>query len=421
MIRLIAYLLLAAIVAVAVHFAATQPGFVTVEWFGYRLSTHTSVVAIALFVFTLFFLLWGWLWAWLRAAPKRQKAYFDNKQQHAAYRYALQGLEALAAGDVSAARHLAQKGAKIAPDNTLLALLKTEVGTTEEQEQYFNSLLAQKNTRFIGAKGLFLSSCRNHNTTAAANYLKIMEKEKPKAPWVLQAKANFMLQCKKYEEVLKTLSQLQKFDDKQIDIHPYMKVFINTIAGQMYAETDYKIALQHFKQALLEQPCMLPAIEGVVNVYKKQGEHKKLRNFLRSAFRQCPRIDIFALWLTTLDGGLTAEKQRQQAEKLCVDLSSQGSVPLLCLALVHQNHGQWTQARTLLLQAKEIEANRYVYQQLALCEDKLSPHTGAGYEWLKLAVDAPAFMQPGDDVRQLFNQWCIEQKLFIGTSVLLTA
>src|SRR5262245_55900980 len=104
MIRVVLYLLLVALIALAAAWLADRPGDVTITWLGLRIETSVMVTAAAIVILCAFsVLLWSLLRLVLRSRQLIARARASRRRANA-QRAVSRGLIAIGAGDVTAAR-----------------------------------------------------------------------------------------------------------------------------------------------------------------------------------------------------------------------------------------------------------------------------------------------------------------------------
>src|ERR1043165_5481167 len=123
MIRVVIFLLAAAVLASGFVWVADRPGDVAVTWMGYRI--ETSVMVAALGLVALVIALMG-VWTIARGiwrSPEQVSLFFRHRRAMKGYLAITRGFIAVGAGDLRIARRAADDAARLSPGDPLALLL----------------------------------------------------------------------------------------------------------------------------------------------------------------------------------------------------------------------------------------------------------------------------------------------------------
>ena len=115
MLRVVAFLITAALLALGVAWFADRPGEIAITWLGYRLETSVLVGIFAVALLAAFIVI---VWSIYRAilrSPDQVSLFFRHRRAVKGYLAITRGLIAIGAGDLTAARGSAADAARLAP------------------------------------------------------------------------------------------------------------------------------------------------------------------------------------------------------------------------------------------------------------------------------------------------------------------
>src|SRR5262245_44124947 len=126
MLRVVLFLVLVGVLALAGAWLADRPGDVAITWMGWRIETSVLVAVAAVAVTTVLAIV---LWAIARLllpSPRAVSPALQDRRRRKGYVAISRGLVAIGAGDVRAARKFAGEAGKVAPDEPLALLLQAQ-------------------------------------------------------------------------------------------------------------------------------------------------------------------------------------------------------------------------------------------------------------------------------------------------------
>ena len=174
MIRVVIYLVIVGLLALAAVWFADRPGDVAITWQGRRIETSVLVLMAAFAaVAVLAVMLWSIVRAVLRS-PDALSLYLRTRRGVRGYLAVSQGLVAVGSGDFRAARKFADEATRSAPDEPLTLLLSAQTaqlsGDREGAARTFQLMAGRPDTKLLGLHGLFIEARRRSDPAAALIY-----------------------------------------------------------------------------------------------------------------------------------------------------------------------------------------------------------------------------------------------------------
>jgi HemY protein len=175
MIRAAFILFIVAAVAVAAVALTGEPGRANLDWMGWRVETTAAAAALlTLFSALMATILWRGL-IWVIEAPRRAaKARAESKRQQGVEALS-RGFLAVAAGDGSEARRLAQKASELADDapalvRVLAAQAAETAGDHAAAKAAYNAMLGFPEMRLAGLRGLMQTALAEGDKLTAVRH-----------------------------------------------------------------------------------------------------------------------------------------------------------------------------------------------------------------------------------------------------------
>lgn len=185
------FLFVIAALAASGAWLADNPGDFVVTWFGYRIETSFTLVAVLLILF-MALLLYGYrLLLRTIGGPVALLTWASTRRQVRGQEALRQGLVAVAAGNPSEVRKLAARANALLNDPPLTLLLSAQAAQLEGDEKRaakaYKKMLDNPETEFLGLRGLFLQSARSGNRLEALGLAERAFELQPETPWVFNA------------------------------------------------------------------------------------------------------------------------------------------------------------------------------------------------------------------------------------------
>ena len=174
---------LAVLIAAGIWLVET-PGQVRVDWLGYRIETHIGILILAVLVFAAAVAL-------IYRTPKAVGRKLEENKRRKGYKALTQGMVAVAAGDPGEASRQARRTKGLLNEPPLTLLLSAQAAQLEGDDaaarKYFEAMLENPETRFLGLRGLINQALKSGDDQAALLHLKEAYKLRGDTPWVLES------------------------------------------------------------------------------------------------------------------------------------------------------------------------------------------------------------------------------------------
>lgn len=301
MIRTLIFVFVSAFIILSTVWLADHPGNLSVVWGGGRLDVELPVVLGGLLLFTICVGLLYRLWWSIRRAPKVFWNARQIRKRERGYKALTQGMVAVAAGDANEAKSQAQKADKFLGEPPLTMLLSAQAaqlnGDEAAAKRYFNSMLKQSETAFLGLRGLLMQAERAGDTAAALAYAGRAKTLQPKTPWVLTKMFELQIQQGQWQSALLTLNQVIKANEAKDPYSSKLKpIVLLGCSIEVEKSGDGAAALSFAEKAHKEQPKNLPAIVCLAQLMNEEGKTRGLQKLIKGAWSHSPHPALAKLY-----------------------------------------------------------------------------------------------------------------------------
>jgi HemY protein len=310
MIRVIAFLILVALLALGVVWFADRPGDVSVVWLGYRIETSVMVAVLAI---TLIVIVAVALWSLLRLlwrSPHHVSRFLRHRRADKGYRAISRGLIAIGVGDTRLALKASQEARRLAPGDPLALLLAAQSaqlsGEPGEAERAFRAMAEREDTRLLGLRGLFIEAQRRDDAVAARRYAEQAAQTEGGVNWASQAVLEFRSTAGDWLGALDLLERMKGGLDKA-DYRRRRAVLLTARAIAL-AENDRDVSHEAALEAVKLAPSLVPAAALAGRQLSEMGERRKAARILDAAWRAHPHPDLAAAYAETRLGASARER-----------------------------------------------------------------------------------------------------------------
>lgn len=205
------FLLAILVLAAGGAWLADNPGDFAVTWFGYRVETSFTLVAVLLILFmALLFYSWR-LMVRTIGGPMALLTWNRTRRLAKGQEALRQGLVAVAAGNPGEVRKLAARANTLLDDPPLTLLLSAQAAQLEGDDKRaaksWKKMLDNPETEFLGLRGLFLQSVKNGNRLEALGLAERAFELQPETPWVFNALFELQSAVGEWASAAQTLEQ----------------------------------------------------------------------------------------------------------------------------------------------------------------------------------------------------------------------
>lgn len=393
MIRAVWFLARLGLLVAAIGWIAARPGWITVEWLGYRIELAAGFAAALLCALLLGVVFIDRIWRGFVAMPAALRRYRYTVRREKGYRALTQGLVAVAAGDPQGAEKSARRAEKLIPKTPLTKLLTAQTallnGNVPKARREFTDLLEDGEAAFFGLRGLLTQTLKEGSYGEAQTLIRKAEKLQPKRLWVVRTRFDIETRNKSWPEALDALRKAEKMRIYDAATARRHRQAIMTAQAMENEKQGYlTIAAQQAARAFALDHGFAPAARLLASVYSRLGKTGAAQKTLMKAWRAQPHPDIAALWMEIMPAPKSAPSvydtgrdawqwARRLADENPAHTASQRLAGLYALEA-----GLWKEARERLTVAGDFRA-------LARLERAETGNEAKAREWLERAEDFP--------------------------------
>jgi HemY protein len=394
--RWIFFLAVLCIAVVGVVWVVQHPGDVTLQWQGWRLDTSVGVLAIAVLLFAGLTAMLYRFWRFLIHVPAEISMALRNRRQRKGYTALSSGMVAVAAGDATEARRQARRAEALlsssAPLTRLLSAQSAQLeGDEKAAERFFNEMLEDPETKFLGLRGLLTQAVKAGKRERALELARQAYRLQPKSEWV--ASTLFELQSAN-GSWLNASSTNDDMARKRLIERPDADRRRAVIAFELSKEADAvgdtDKALKELKTACDLAPDLIPACVALMRRYIAANQHRKAVSLAEKIWARTPHPDLLEPYLEAKKApdGIARVKA---AEKLAT-INPQHAESHIALARTALDAALWGEARKHLKEAgagEGLEPAARICRMMAELEERENSDLAKAREWLVRAATAP--------------------------------
>ena len=193
---------------------ADRPGVLEFDWMDYHIQLGVGTALVTLLFFLLAVLLAYRFFLHIVHLPRWFKRHHRESRHGKGRRAVTLGLTAIAAGDAKVAGYQAHRARRFLPgDQGLTVLLEAQAarlqGNDEEARQALYRLLENKDTAFLGLRGLLTDAMERGALDEAENLAQRALEMHPKQPWVLHIAYDVELRRKNWTRARSLLERAE--------------------------------------------------------------------------------------------------------------------------------------------------------------------------------------------------------------------
>jgi HemY protein len=398
MIRVVAFLVAASVLALAVVWLADRPGQVAITWLGYRTDTSVMVAAGAIVaVAVLAVIVWSLVRLMLRS-PKLFSLALRERKRRKGYEAISRGLIAIGAGDARAAQRFAANAEKSLPGEPLALLLRAQTaqlhGDRAGAEDAFRTMAGRADTRLLGLRGLYVEAQRRNDSVAARLFAETAAKDAPGTAWAGQAVLEFRCAAGDWEGALAILEGNRKSGVLDRAAWRRQRAVLLTARALGAEEDNRDTARTLGLEAVKLAPDLVPAAALAGRLLSESGERRKAGKILEAAWKANPHPDLAETYAhLRLSDSARDRLSRVQALARMAQDHPEGALAVARAALDARELATAREALSALLR----EPTQRVALLMAELE-QLEGDEGRAREWMGRAVNAardPAWTADG--------------------------
>jgi len=376
MLRVIAVLIVSAVVVAIAWFVAHLPGHVGFRVGDITIEASAPVMALAGLVLLIALYALVRLIVGVLVLPRRLRRWSGERRRSQGDAAVSRALVALAAGDQGDARREAARARRLLGDTPQTLLLSAQAGRLAgrdtEAEAAFRALADRPDAAFLGLRGLLRQAVARQDWAEAAALAARAEAAHPGASWLREERAQLAIRSGHWKDAL-----LLSGPDAPVAAYG---------AAAAAEESDPAEALRLARQAWKDDPTLAPAALAYAARLRQAGRESRAQSVLRSAWTAAPQPDIAEAALAPVADPLA----RLKAATRLVDGNPEHPESRLLLARCALAAGLTGEARRHAEAARTQLNQRRVWMLLAEVEEREHPEGERVREALRRAATADA-------------------------------
>jgi HemY protein len=395
MLRIVVFLIAAAVLALGTAWFADRPGEIAITWLGYRIETSVLVGIFAVALLSLFIIVVWSVYRTILMSPDQVSLFFRHRRAVRGYLAISRGLIAVGTGDTRAAQLSAQNAARLAPDDSLTLLLGAQsaqlAGDSASAERAFRAMAALPETKQLGLRGLYIEAQRRNDPDGARLFAEEAAKSAPSS-WASQAVLDYRAQSADWAGALETLAGMRKTLAR--DDYERRRAVLLTAQAITLESGDRDTARERAVEAAKLAPDLVPAAALAGRLLAEYGSPRKAAKILETAWRETPHPDL-AMTYGNLRSGDSARERRTRVKRL-IDKGPAHIEGALALAQASLEAADFLTARAALKDYLQMPTRRVATLMAEI--EEAEGDVGRAREWLARAMRAapdPAWSADG--------------------------
>lgn len=412
MIRGLWFLIQIALLAAAAVWIFNRPGTVDIHWLGYDIEAHVGVAFVAAVIIFFALLLFYKLIGLLFSLPRRLMGLRGRKRRDRGFQALTVGLSAVAAGDAKLASYQAYRMRQFLPDEHGLPwLLEAQAarlrGDEPEARGYFEKLLKEKDTAFLGVRGLLHAAVATADLDRAVSLARQAMAMHPDQPWIIRTVFGLEVQKREWAASLVTLKKGERAKAWTGEEAKSHRIAILLQQGDELHRGGYQgEASKKLKEAQRLDPSFVPSAIRLAQNYIEQQKRRHAVAVIERAWKENPHPDLVPLW----DSLAPHNKPNDMTAHLrwferLVALKPGDAESQIAAARAAINDGLWGEAWQYLAAAEKIRPNARLYRLWAQMEEKTGHGESAKRYWEKAADAAPDRVWTCRETGQIYERW----------------
>jgi HemY protein len=321
MIRLALVLTILATLVVVLLAMVGEPGAATLTWMGWRIDMTAVSALMLVLIGALFWTLFWRLVFWIAEAPQRNRRKAAEQRRRQGAEALSKGFIAVATGDGSEARRLAQRAADLVEDSpalvrVLAAQAAEAAGDTAAAQAAYTAMLGFPEMRQAGLKGLTQLALHNNDRPAALRHAQEAYAVAKTSRWAWRALLEDRLEAGDWSQALQLVkSALDRKIVSPIVAERARAALLAASAASLETSKDAKAraqALDFAARSAKLAPDFTPGVVIAARLYAADGKTPRAASLLEAGWKLNPHP---ALWLAYRDLSST-ETPKERAARL---------------------------------------------------------------------------------------------------------
>lgn len=369
MVRIVFFLILTALAVTAAVTLAGFPGLVRIEWLGRIVELPIGVGIAGLLSVALLGAIAFWIFRAIWRTPKAVGQALGKRRANKGYQAVSAGMLAVAAGDAGEAKRQARKAEQLLANLPLARLLSAQAAQLDGDEgaakQYFEAMLDDRQTEFLGVRGLLTLAAKDGDRPTTLKLSKQAMALKPTSPWAqiagLEAAVNSHLWLDAQGTLARATSTgtIGKADGSKLKAALLVERSRVALGDDEPAE-----ALTLATQARKVDPSSRTAALWLAQRQIYAGKVRAARNTIEKAWTTVPGAQLAALYTDLGPDGEKPARLLDRVQRLARQ-NPDHVESLLALAQAQIVAEKRDAARENLMRVEAVEPTRRVYRLLA--------------------------------------------------------
>lgn len=275
------------------------PGKVNINWLGYDIDMDVTIFVALVLGFLSILLILLSMTKWVLNIPQTLWQYRQKRKLQKADRMSLEGLEALAAGELKEASELSATSLKLKDSplalvvaaQTAYAKLLEGQGDFQQTSTLFTQLYTNEATKFLGLRGLILLAQYQKNDLHLLPLLEETYRLRPQSPWVLQQLLQYDLAHNRLEKAGSLLDQMQILKAIPASEATQLKATIAWRQAQQFLEAEeFDDFYDAVTKTLNLNPGLMNATVALARYYAESNREAKALKTVRQGFAANPSV-----------------------------------------------------------------------------------------------------------------------------------
>ncbi len=392
MLRLIAFLIVAAVLAWVAVFFANHPGQVTLSLVEREFVFPIGIALAILAAFTVACIVVYQVWHWLVSQPRRLRAANAENRRLRGYQELTYGLIAAAAGDVAGARVHNKQAEKLLDSSAATLLLSAQTAQLEGKEDVaqvkFQQMLKRPQTEFLGVRGLLADAVKRGDQQEALTLARRAYQRSPNTSWVLTTYFDLLTRNNEWSTALAIVDDLAR--EKLVTAPEATRrrgLMKHMITLDALEEGKGKEALESGRKASGLVPAFAPAAVAAAEAARSLGKIRAARRVIEDCWALEPHPDLARAF-----ADLVPEESAVERLTRCGRLAKQRPnhlISQMMMAELAMNARHWDNAKRHLDLALGLEPTAGLYRLYAEYERASGGGDAKARDWLAKAADAP--------------------------------
>lgn len=373
----------------------SQQGSVAMSFLGYDITAHMGVFLLTLTIFIMVVVYLSRLVRAIFNVPTAIAEYNHESRRQRGYRALTRGLVAVAAGNVDKATAFSKQTQKLFPErNGLPMLLEAQAARLRGEEglaqNRFEELMKDKDSAFLGIRGLLKSAMDAGQMGRALDFAKKAQALYPTQKWVVKCVYDLQIKNHLWSDALGTAKKAQKLEAIAADKILSDRVAIHLMRYDYEWEAgNHKLAMRELEQAYKLNPYFVPTVIRLADRYISKGKNRKAASLVEKAWAQNPHPELVEIWdvLAPEDNGKNQTKRLKWYENL-VSLKPDSAEGQMAAARAAMEMGLWGEAKAYLMVAEKIYPSARLFRLRAIVEQNSTHNEDAFNHLIEKASQA---------------------------------